>query len=156
MVAVARPLLEMRAMCRDDLLRISELENASYDFPWTMGIFGDCLKAGHPSWVLCLDRQVIGYGILSVGAGEAHVLNVCIDPEQRGQGLGRHLMKRLLDIARWNGAERVFLEVRPSNSNARQLYVSMDFREIGRRPRYYPAHGGREDAIVMSLEFELT
>jgi ribosomal-protein-alanine N-acetyltransferase len=153
MVAVARPSLEMRAMRREDLSRVSELENASYEFPWSMGIFGDCLKAGHPSWVLCLEGRVIGYGILSVGAAEAHVLNVCIAPDQRGQGFGRHLMKRLLDIARWNGAERVFLEVRPSNPNAQALYLSLGFHEIGRRPRYYPAHDGREDAIVMSLEF---
>jgi ribosomal-protein-alanine N-acetyltransferase len=154
MVAVARPSLEMRAMRREDLPRVSELENDSYDFPWTLGIFGDCLRAGHPSWVLCMGGKIIGYGILSVGAGEAHVLNVCIDPEQRGQGFGRHLMKRLLDIARWNGAERVFLEVRPSNPNAQTLYESMGFHEIGRRPRYYPAHNGREDAIVMALEFQ--
>ena len=153
MVAVARPSLEMRAMRREDLSRVSELENSSYEFPWSMGIFGDCLKAGHPSWVLCLESRVIGYGILSVGAAEAHVLNVCIAPDQRGQGFGRHLMKRLLDIARWNGAERVFLEVRPSNPNAQALYLSLGFHEIGRRPRYYPAHDGREDAIVMSLEF---
>ena len=105
--------------------------------------------------MLCLERRIIGYGILSVGAGEAHVLNVCIAPDQRGQGFGRHLMKRLLDIARWNGAERVFLEVRPSNPNAQALYVSLGFHEIGRRPRYYPAHEGREDAIVMALEFDL-
>lgn len=154
MVAVARPSLEMRAMRREDLLRVSELEQASYDFPWSQGIFGDCLKAGHPSWVLCLDRQIIGYGILSVGAGEAHVLNVCIAPDQRGQGFGRHLMKRLLDIARWNAAERVFLEVRPSNPNAQALYASLGFHQIGRRPRYYPAREGREDAIVMALEFQ--
>jgi [ribosomal protein S18]-alanine N-acetyltransferase len=153
MVAVARPSLEMRAMRREDLSRVSELESASYEFPWSMGIFGDCLKAGHPSWVLCLEGRVIGYGILSVGAAEAHVLNVCVAPDQRGQGFGRHLMKRLLDIARWNGAERVFLEVRPSNPNAQALYLSLGFHEIGRRPRYYPAHEGREDAIVMSLEF---
>lgn len=155
MVAVARPSLELRAMRREDLSRVAELEQASYAFPWSQGIFGDCLKAGHPSWVLCLERRIIGYGILSVGAGEAHVLNVCIAPDQRGQGFGRHLMKRLLDIARWNGAERVFLEVRPSNPNAQALYVSLGFHEIGRRPRYYPAHEGREDAIVMALEFDL-
>lgn len=155
MVAVARPSLEMRAMRREDLSRVSELESASYDFPWSIGIFGDCLKAGHPSWVLCLEGRVIGYGILSVGAAEAHVLNVCIAPDQREQGFGRHLMKRLLDIARWNGAERVFLEVRPSNPNAQALYLSLGFHEIGRRPRYYPAHEGREDAIVMALEFRL-
>lgn len=154
MVAVARPSLEMRAMRREDLPRVSAIENGSYDFPWTVGIFGDCLKAGHPSWVLCMDGEIVGYGILSVGAGEAHVLNVCIGREYQGRGLGRHLMRRLLDVARWNGAARVFLEVRPSNPNAQALYTSLGFREIGRRPRYYPAHSGREDAIVMALEFE--
>jgi ribosomal-protein-alanine N-acetyltransferase len=64
-------------------------------------------------------------------------------------------MKRLMDIARWNGADRVFLEVRPSNPNAQALYQSLGFHEIGRRPRYYPAHQGREDAIVMSMEFQV-
>lgn len=153
MVAVSRPMLEMRAMRRDDLDRVSALETASYDFPWSHGIFADCIKAGHPSWVLCLDGEVIGYGIIAAGAGEAHILNVCIGPDHRARGFGRHLMKRLIDIARWTGAERVFLEVRPSNPNAHALYESLGFREVGRRPRYYPAHGGREDAIVMALDF---
>jgi [ribosomal protein S18]-alanine N-acetyltransferase len=152
MVAVARPSSEMRMMRREDLPAVSALENASYEFPWTLGIFADCLRAGHPCWVLCVDGVIAGYGVLSVGAGEAHVLNVCIGADWRGQGLGRHLMRRLLDIARWNGAERVFLEVRPSNPVAQTLYRSMGFQEIGRRPRYYPARDGREDAIVMALE----
>jgi [ribosomal protein S18]-alanine N-acetyltransferase len=80
------------------------------------------------------------------------VLNVCIGPAHRGLGLGRLLMRRLIDIARWNGATRVFLEVRPSNPVAHSLYRSMGFDEIGRRPKYYPAKDGREDAIVMALD----
>ncbi len=139
-------------MRREDLPEVSALEAASYDFPWTPGIFGDCLKAGHPCWVLCVDGLIAGYGILSVAAGEAHVLNLCIGEAYRGMGLGRHLLRRLLDIARWNGAERVFLEVRPSNPIAKVLYESVGFNEIGRRPNYYPAKQGREDAIVMALE----
>ena len=151
MVAVARPRIEIRAMRREDLEAVSALENASYEFPWSLGIFSDCLKASHPCWVLCSDGEVAGYGILSVAAGEAHVLNLCIGPDWRGQGLGRHLLGRLLDVARWSGAERIFLEVRPSNPVAQQLYESVGFTTIGRRPRYYPAKGGREDAIVMAL-----
>ena len=151
MVAVARPRVEIRAMRREDLPAVSALEEASYDFPWSQGIFSDCLKAGHPCGVLCCEGVVAGYGILSVAAGEAHVLNLCIGPAWRGQGLGRHLLGRLLDVARWSGAERVFLEVRPSNPVAHKLYASVGFKEIGRRPRYYPAKGGREDAIVMAL-----
>jgi len=81
------------------------------------------------------------------------VLNLCIGQNHRGLGLGRHLLRRLLDVARWNGAERVFLEVRPSNPVAQTLYRSIGFEEIGRRPNYYPAKQGREDAIVMALDF---
>jgi [ribosomal protein S18]-alanine N-acetyltransferase len=152
MVAVIKPVIQVRAMRTEDLATVSAMENVSYDFPWSAGIFADCVKAGHPCWVLCVDADIAGYGILSMGAGEAHVLNICIGPDFRGRGLGRHLLGRLLDIARWNGAERVFLEVRPSNPLAKALYESVGFNEIGRRPRYYPAHDGREDAIVMALD----
>lgn len=151
MVAVAKPASHMRLMRMDDLDAVAVVEQASYDFPWTRGIFADCIKAGHPCWVLCLDEEVAGYGILSVGADEAHVLNICIAPAYRGLGLGRHLLARLLDVARWSGAQRALLEVRPSNPLAKVLYESVGFREIGRRPRYYPAKDGREDAIVMEL-----
>ncbi|MDE2157143.1 MAG: ribosomal protein S18-alanine N-acetyltransferase [Xanthomonadaceae bacterium] len=152
MAAVVRSAVQVRAMRMADLPAISAMENASYEFPWSPGIFTDCLKAGHPCWVLCVDAAIAGYGILSMGAGEAHVLNICIGPACRGKGLGRYLLRRLLDIARWNGAERVFLEVRTSNPSAKALYESVGFKEIGRRPRYYPARDGREDAIVMALD----
>ena len=151
MAAVVKPVIQVRGMRAEDLAAVSAMENISYDFPWSAGIFSDCVKAGHPCWVLCVDADIAGYGILSMGAGEAHVLNLCIGPEYRGRGLGRHLLNRLLDIARWNGAEQAFLEVRPSNPLAKALYESVGFSEIGRRPRYYPAHNGREDAIVMAL-----
>jgi ribosomal-protein-alanine N-acetyltransferase len=152
MVAVAHPATELRAMRREDLDRVVAIEQASYEFPWSAGIFRDCLQAGHSCWVLTHDGEVDGYGILSVAAGEAHVLNVCIDSQQRGLGYGRRMMRRLLDLARWYGAERVFLEVRPSNPNAKALYESMGFAQIGRRPKYYPAREGREDALVMALD----
>ncbi|MGP1667743.1 MAG: ribosomal protein S18-alanine N-acetyltransferase [Rhodanobacter sp.] len=152
MVALAHPSARMRAMMAADLPEIGVLESVSYEFPWAPGIFADCLKAGYPCWVLCVGEAIAGYGILSVGAGEAHVLNICVDPARRGQGLGRYLLQRLLNVARWNAAERVFLEVRPSNPVARVLYESVGFQEIGRRPRYYPAREGREEAIVMALD----
>ena len=152
MVVVANPQIRLRAMCPGDVDVVSAMEAASYEFPWSPGIFRDCLRAGHSCWVLCVDAETAGYGILSMGAGEAHVLNICVDPARRSAGLGRHLLLRLLGVARWNRAERVFLEVRPSNPHAIALYTSVGFRQIGRRPRYYPAHDGREDAIVMALE----
>lgn len=152
MAAVIKPSIQVRGMRLDDLATVSALEKLSYEFPWSPGIFSDCVKAGHSCWVLSVDESIAGYGILSTGAGEAHLLNLCIAPEYRGRGLGRHLLARLLDIAKWDRAERVFLEVRPSNPLAKVLYESVGFRQIGLRPRYYPAREGREDAIVMVLE----
>ena len=142
----------MRPMRVDDLESVLDIELRAYPFPWTRGIFHDCLRAGYPAWVLEQNHAVIGYGMLNIGADEAHVLNVCTAPEVQGQGHGRRLLRSLLKAARNRGAQRVFLEVRPSNTIAIALYDSEGFNEIGRRPRYYPAKGGREDAIVMAKE----
>jgi len=142
----------LRPMRVDDLELVLDIELRAYPFPWTRGIFHDCLRAGYPAWVLEQGLAIIGYGMLNIGADEAHVLNVCTAPEAQGHGHGRRLLRSLLKAARNRGAQRVFLEVRPSNTVAIALYDSEGFNEIGRRPRYYPAKGGREDAIVMAKE----
>ncbi len=148
-----RPVVQLRAMHETDLPEVLAIEAASYAFPWSIGVFRDCLRAGYGCWVLeTEDGRVFGYAVLSVAAGEAHLLNLCVDLEAQGQGHGRRLLRRMLDAARWHGAERFFLEVRPSNPGAIALYTSLGFEEIGRRPRYYPAERGREDAIVMGCD----
>ena len=152
MNALAAELGQMRPMRQADIEAVVAIEQRAYPFPWTAGIFRDCLRAGHHCWVLEAGAEIIGYGVLSAAAGEAHILNVCIDPDRQGAGLGRRLLRRLLDLARWHQAEQVFLEVRPSNPKAIALYRSEGFNEIGTRPNYYPAAKGREDAIVMAME----
>lgn len=146
---------QVRAMTESDLDEVARVEGRAYEFPWTHQIFRDCLRAGYGCFVLATNAEIIGYFVLSVAANEAHVLNVCVDPSEQRNGYGRRLMKRVLDLARWHRAERIFLEVRPSNPNAIKLYLDLGFRDIGRRPRYYPARNGREDAIVMSYEFPM-
>ena len=145
----------LRAMRLDDIEVVAQLEAEAYEFPWTLGIFRDCLRAGYECWVLVQSDEVIGYAVLSVAAGEAHLLNVCIARAQAGHGHGTRLVRRMIDLARWHHAERMFLEVRPSNGRAIALYDRIGFNEIGRRPNYYPAKRGREDAIVMAIELHL-
>ena len=143
----------LRPMREGDLDAVMAVELRAYPFPWTHGIFRDCLHAGYPMWVQEQDGELLGYGVLSIAAGEAHILNLCTAPGHEGQGLGRRMLQALLRVARGQRAQRVFLEVRPSNPRAIALYESNGFNEIGRRPRYYPDHGGRrEDAIVMAME----
>jgi ribosomal-protein-alanine N-acetyltransferase len=143
----------LRPMREADLDAIMRVETRAYAFPWTAGIFRDCLRADYPMWVQERDGEILGYGVLSIAAEEAHVLNLCTAPGHEGQGLGRRMLLALLRIARGYGAQRVFLEVRPSNPRAIELYERSGFNQIGRRPRYYPAaNNGREDAIVMAME----
>ncbi|MBP3983119.1 ribosomal protein S18-alanine N-acetyltransferase [Pseudoxanthomonas helianthi] len=142
----------LRPLRESDLDAVMAIENRAYPFPWTRGIFRDCLQAGYPAWLLLEGDAVSGYAIISLAVGEVHVLNICVAPERQGRGLGRFLLRALLKHARDRKAERVFLEVRPSNPGAKALYESEGFNEIGRRPRYYPARDGREDAIVMAME----
>jgi ribosomal-protein-alanine N-acetyltransferase len=142
----------LRPMRESDLDAVMAVEQRAYPFPWTRGIFRDCLAAGYPAWLLLEDGFLAGYAVVSLAAGEAHILNICVAPERQGRGYGRFLLRMLLEQARDAKCERVFLEVRPSNPHALALYHSEGFNEIGRRPRYYPAHDGREDAIVMAIE----
>jgi ribosomal-protein-alanine N-acetyltransferase len=153
MVAILKePYPDLRPMRAEDLDQVTAIEIANYEYPWTQMIFRDCLRAGYNCWVLEQGVEVIGYGVLTAAAGEAHVLNVCISTDHQGAGLGKRLMQRLIDLARWHRTERIFLEVRPSNARAIALYDQLGFNEIGKRPNYYPAKRGREDAIVMALE----
>lgn len=153
MVAMLKaPYPQLRQMCPDDLEHVLAIELANYEYPWTHGIFRDCLRAGYQCWVLTHEPEIVGYGVLSVAASEAHVLNVCVARDQHSQGYGRRLMQRLIELARWHRAERIFLEVRPSNTHAIALYDTLGFNEIGKRPDYYPAKRGREDAMVMAME----
>ncbi len=142
----------LRPMRAEDVPAVMAVETRAYQFPWTPGIFLDCIKAGHACWLLEQDGEPIAHAVLSVAADEAHVLNLCVAPELQGRGHGGRLLKRLIDAARWHRVERVFLEVRPSNTIAIGLYQRAGFNEIGIRPGYYPTRHGREDAIVMARE----
>ena len=154
--AARPPQARMRVMREEDLDAVMAIERRAYEFPWTIGIFRDCLRAGYGAWLLERpdrgDPVLVGYGVLSVAAGEAHVLNLCTAPEARRSGHARRMLRELARQAQARGAQRLFLEVRPSNPHAVALYHDEGFNESGRRPRYYPARGGREDAIVMARE----
>lgn len=141
----------LRPMHEDDVPGVMLVELLNYPFPWTEGIMRDCLRARYSCWVYEAGDSVIGYGVLSVGAGEAHILNISVHPQYQGCGLGRELMVHLLELARSHGADTAFLEVRPSNRAAVHLYESLGFNQAGLRRDYYPAARGREDALIMAL-----
>ena len=147
----AAPEVGIRPMTEADVGQVFAIERASYQFPWSEGIFRDCLRVGYVCRVLSADGLVIGYGVMSVGAGEAHVLNLCVADEYRCRGLGRRMLAYLLERGAGAGMSEAFLEVRPSNTAAIRLYLAVGFEQVGMRRGYYQAVGGREDAAVLRL-----
>ena len=147
---MAEPPTTIRDMTHDDLSMVSDIERRSYEFPWSHGVFRDCLLAGYQNIVLVREEQVAGYAVLSVAAGEAHILNICVDPAFRARGYGEKLLDELLFRARAAMVRQVFLEVRPSNDTALALYRKKGFHQVANRPAYYQASEGREDAAVLA------
>ena len=143
-------------MVHDDITTVSDIERRSYEFPWSHGVFRDCLLAGYHSVVVERANQVVGYAILSIAAGEAHILNLCVDPSYRALGYGELLLDEILRVSRRGAVGEIFLEVRPSNEKAISLYLKKGFRNIANRPAYYQATGGREDAAVFSKVLKKT
>ncbi len=140
-------LVRFRAMSPGDLPAVAAIERASYEFPWSEGIFRDCLRVGYLCRVAELEGAIIAYGVVAMGAGEAHILNLCVRGDLRGRNVGRQMLLLLLERSRQAGMEAVFLEVRPSNPHAIALYQSVGFVQVGLRKGYYQAPGGREDAL---------
>jgi len=150
------PEVHVRPMMEIDLAEVAAIEQRSYAFPWSENIFRDCLRVGYTCRALDLAGQIIGYGVMSVGAGEAHILNVCVREEFRIVGFGRRLLEHLLERAAASGVSEAYLEVRPSNLAAIRLYQRLGFEQIGIRRGYYQAPDGREDAIVLKLPLRPT
>ncbi|UCC55571.1 MAG: ribosomal protein S18-alanine N-acetyltransferase [Gammaproteobacteria bacterium] len=144
------PGLQFRPMQDSDLSDVMEIERRSYPHPWTRLIFNDCLHAGYCCWVAERQGIIEGYGIISIAAGEAHLLNLCVRPESQRQGIGLKILQHLITIARRHEAEIIFLEVRPSNHAAIELYRRTGFNELGTRKNYYPTGDNREDALILA------
>lgn len=149
---LAGPAWRLRAMAQADLPSVAQVERDSYVFPWNEQIFSDCLRVGYHCVVVDTPGGVAGYGVLSMGAGEAHLLNLCIAEPLRRRGIGRNLLLALLGHARDRGIRDAFLEVRRSNRAAIDLYREIGFECVGQRRGYYQAHEGREDALVYRFE----
>jgi len=135
----------------DDLPEVLEIERAVYTHPWTRGNFADSLRAGYQCRTLRVAGRLVAYFVLVVAAGEAHLLNLSVAAPEHRRGHGSAMLREILRICREEGCRSLFLEVRPSNPAAQALYARFGFRRIAVRRDYYPAHQGREDALVYTL-----
>lgn len=143
--------VSFREMQVSDLDAVMQIETVNFPFPWTAGNFKDSINSGHICLVLEIDEVMVGYAILMMVLDEAHLLNISVSAAWKGKGWGRYLLNHMMQISREKGGLNMFLEVRPSNVSAITLYESIGFNEMGVRPGYYPAHNGRENAVLMGV-----
>ena len=140
----------VRPMREPDFDAVLLVERDTYEYPWSLGIFRNCLRAGYCCWVIDRAGEIDAYGIMQVGAGESHILNLCVREGAKRQGFGQLLLEKLLEVATDHRADTALLEVRPTNTVARNLYEKLDFREVGVHRDYYPGKNGREDALILA------
>ncbi|MCC6474168.1 MAG: ribosomal protein S18-alanine N-acetyltransferase [Burkholderiales bacterium] len=152
MSALLRPSAWFEEMREDDVPAVMAVERRIYAFPWTGGNFRDSIHAGYACRLYRDAEGLIGYSVATVAAGEAHILNLSVAAERQRMGNGARLLAHMIGLARAQRAASVFLEVRPSNEAALNLYRGCGFRRIGMRRGYYPGASVREDALVLALE----
>jgi len=143
---------EFFPMNERDLDAVAALEASLQLFPWSRVNFEDSLTAGYSTWVLRLGGDLIGFSVVMSVIDEAHLLTIGVCKRYQGQGYGARMLRHAMECARLGGAAKLFLEVRPSNERAVELYRHFGFHQIGTRKDYYPALVGREDALIFDKE----
>jgi ribosomal-protein-alanine N-acetyltransferase len=151
MSAQLQEMPRIRRMVPTDLDAVVAIEREVFLFPWTRGNFSDSIESGYHCLVLDHDAEVLGYGVMTIGAEEAHLLTLSITAGSQRKGWGERLLREFIRIAKERLARTMFLDVRESNRPAARLYERLGFRQIAKRRGYYPAMGGREDSLVMEL-----
>jgi len=151
MSAQLEEILRIRQMLIKDLDAVILIEKEVFLFPWTRGNFGDSISSGYHCYVLEIENHIFGYGVMTIGADEAHILTLSVALKWQREGWGEKLLHHFISLAKEHYACSIFLEVRKSNLGAAKLYEQIGFRQVATRAGYYPAMGGREDAIIMEL-----
>ena len=144
--------LYYRRMEIGDIETVMQVETKAYTYPWTEGIFKDCIRVGYDCWLALAEDSIVAHAVISIAAGESHILNISVAEDQQGRGFGKQFIEFLVGIARQKKASVIMLEVRPSNIAAINCYNAVGFNEIGCRKDYYPGPNGREDALLFARE----
>ncbi len=145
----------IREATEADLPLVMKIEQSVHSHPWKLSHFENSLHNNNLFFVVEVlsadgDNDLVGYGIMSFGGGEAELLNIAVAQLHQGKSIATTLLNYLCDKVR-GVAESIFLEVRESNLPAQQLYEKLGFNQVGLRPNYYPSENGREDAFIFAL-----
>jgi len=144
------PAIELSPMSLADVDAVLRIEIHVCPFPWGRGNFIDSIESGYSCWVCRVNGELVGYFVVMLAVDDAHLLTIGVGEKHQRQGYGARLLHQAMQVARKGGSKLLLLEVRPSNEKALAMYQQFGFQQIGVRRGYYPALGGREDALVLT------
>lgn len=144
--------IEIRKLGPADVDAVVEIETEAFTTPWKADTFSSLIGRDGVELLVMVDESdgVIGYAVLWCILDQGELANLALSPARRGTGLGAHLLRHVVDVARRRGVQKLFLEVRASNTSAIELYLRFGFGDVGTRRAYYD--NPKEDARVMLLE----
>jgi ribosomal-protein-alanine N-acetyltransferase len=138
----------IREMREEDIGQIMDIENESFSTPWTEAAFlAEIYKLYSLSRVLMIGDRLVGYLCMNLILDEGHILNLAVNPDFRRRGLATRLIHEALTELKKKGCRFIYLEVRGSNTAAKQFYLQFGFRDAGLRKKYYTSPV--EDAVLM-------
>ena len=150
MDAVSDERIELLPMRPADLDAVLAIEYRVCAFPWSRANFADSIASRYSCWICRVDNELAGYFVVMLAVDEAHLLTIAVAESHQRRGLGARLLRQAMSVGRAGGATTLLLEVRPSNGKALAMYRHFGFAQVGVRRGYYPAEGGREDALVLT------
>ncbi len=144
--------MTIRNMTAEDIKAVAEIEQTCFSHPWSENSIRESFE-NHCNHFYIADVQGenAGYIGVSVMADEGYILNVAVLPQFRGQGVGRKLVEKVLDMAKESNLVFVTLEVRISNETAINLYTKAGFEKVGERKNYYS--NPTENALLLTKYF---
>ena len=144
--------IELENMRFEDIDQVCEIENLSFATPWSRESFESELSQNSLAKYIVskVNGKVVAYGGMWIVLDEAHITNIAVHPDYRGQKIGEKLVHALLQTAKESKTARITLEVRALNEVARKLYKKLGFEDSGIRKGYYADTG--EDAVIMWKE----
>ena len=145
--------VHIRWMIRRDMTEVLEIEQSSFEFPWSEGDFIQCLRQRNCIGMVAeYDERVVGFMIYELHKNQLHVLNFAVRPDARRRGVGEQMVNKLVGKLSQQRRNRIVLEIRETNLAAQMFFKNLNFRAVSVLRDYYD--DTVEDAYVMQYRYK--
>lgn len=143
--------MEISEFLEEDVKLISKNLQTEFDEFWNENILISEIKNENTKYIKAsINDEIVGFAGILINYDDIHIMNIVVKKEQRKKGIGKELLKALIELAKKENKESLTLEVNEKNIPAIKLYEKFNFENLGIRKRYY---NNTDNAIIMTLKF---